>query len=174
MRSLAADGIALKAKKPDGSEMQGRYQHKESVKRFISMLRAKLSGRKEQEAGMDEWRRRKLQAQTEREEMRLATERGELHPAALIADLYGKRMIACRDHALAVPTKLAQALEDTTDVSQVFKILTEEMEHLLNTMAAPMADEIAREAHKYATEADPDDPEGDEEPEQEPGADPEA
>jgi hypothetical protein len=156
IRKLANQGILEKARHPDGSEVRGSFALKENVKRYIAYLKARRNQRHEVEASTEELKRRKLMADVEFREMRLAVERAELHPSKLVADLYGPRMIACRDAALSLPTKLAQMLAAESDVSKVFNILTVEVEEVLTKLAAPTVLEVIQESHRYVTETDQD------------------
>lgn len=146
---LAKEGILERAVDEDGKEKLGRWSLKSSVVRYVRFMKSKQSASAESKVTLDELNRRQLLAKVERSELILEAQRGTLHPSKLIYDLYSDRIRAARETALSLPNKIAQQLADETDVAKVYKVLTGEIEEMLNRLSEPKTEEVMRDTSKY-------------------------
>lgn len=151
---LAKEGILERAVDEDGKEKLGRWSLKSSIVRYVRFIKSKQSASAESKVTLDELNRRQLLAKVERSELILEAQRGTLHPSKLIYDLYSDRIRAARETALSMPNKISQMVADETDVAKVYKILTLEVEEMLNRLSEPKRDEVMKDTSKYIVEED--------------------
>lgn len=128
VRTLSRDGRLVKSGR-------GRYDLRESVRRYAGHLREHAASVGRPTIGGDEFKAAKTklaQLQGEREEIRVARERQELVPAAEVTRTWSNILRDLRARLLAVPSRCGAALPHLTahDVAQVDREVRRALEDL--------------------------------------------
>lgn len=89
----------------------------------------------EEDAGIVAARIAKLNVETERLQLRLARERGELVPIEKVAEIVEGQMTTLRTHLLALPIKLAPILTGQTDQKAIKDMITSYIREALEELA---------------------------------------
>jgi hypothetical protein len=89
----------------------------------------------EEDAGITEARRKKIEVETQRLELRLSRERGELVPIDKVAELVESQMTTLRTHLLALPVKLTPILTGHTDPLYIKKTIDSYIREALEELA---------------------------------------
>jgi phage terminase Nu1 subunit (DNA packaging protein) len=73
--------------------------------------------------GIDEARRRKTAAEAALAELELARQRGEVVSLAVVANVIGDQLSACKARLLSIPTKISPLVATATDVQECRDLL---------------------------------------------------
>lgn len=80
-------------------------------------------------------RRRLIEAQAGREELRLAKERGEVAVLSGIAQAWGRLIGNCRARLLGIPTKATPVVYAAGSMPEVYRVLTDMIHEALNELS---------------------------------------
>lgn len=114
------------------SECKEWFNEQEEAKQLIHSQKQQ---EQEEDAGIVAARIAKLNVETERLQLRLARERGELVPIEKVADLVEGQMTTLRTHLLALPIKLAPILTGQTDQKVIKETIASYIREALEELA---------------------------------------
>jgi phage terminase Nu1 subunit (DNA packaging protein) len=137
VQQLIEEGVLRRARDPDtGDELRGRFHSIECVQSYIRYLRQELGSPDVTETKFLDARSRRMTAQAQLAELRLAALKGAYHRAEDVEFLMTNRDTAIKAQFLAIPSRVARLLVGKTDFQEIYNLLMAELLAVLENLSA--------------------------------------
>ena len=133
IQQLTQDGI-IKTDIPAPGGRGRLYDSVASVKKLLQYYRKRAEQKNLPNDAMEAEKLRKLAANAELEEIKLAVAKAELHHTKDIEVVFGAMVTRLRVGLLALPQGVAPVLVEQSDINQIVEILTERIHRCLTEM----------------------------------------
>jgi phage terminase Nu1 subunit (DNA packaging protein) len=135
VQQLIDEGVLRRARDEDGNELRGRFHWIECVQSYIRYLRSRLESGDLTETKFLDARSRRMTAQAQMAELRLAALKGTYHRAEDVEFLMTQRDSAIKAQILALPSRVARLLVGKTDFQEIYNLLMAEVVALLENLS---------------------------------------
>jgi len=137
VRKLAGQGVLERARDETGNEIQGRWEMIKNNHAYIHHLRQLNRWDDTSEVRKASLTNRKLAADAEVAELRLAQIKGSLHRDDDVGFYVTSMIVRFKARVEAIPSRCGRLLVGVTDVRKIRRILTDELGTALKELSVP-------------------------------------
>ena len=132
---LTADGVLVRARDVDGSELRGRYELVANVRAYCKYLREAARLDDASESKYIQLRNQRMAAEGQMSELRLKLFKNELHRSEDVEFVMTNMLTAFKSRILAIPSRVSRLLVGLTDFQAIYEIVYTEIELALRELS---------------------------------------
>ena len=133
---LESDGVLVRARNEDGKELRGRYELAANILAYCNYLRSQAKLDDMSESKYIQLRNRKMAADSEQSELKLAIFKNTLHRSDDVEFWVTSMLTAFKSRVLAIPSRIARLLIGQTKFQVIYDIIMTEIELCLRELVA--------------------------------------
>ena len=146
---FATDGILVRARDEEGNELQGRWEMVRNTHLYIAYLKKQARWDDTSETKKALLHNRRLGAEAEMSELRLAQFKGKLHRREDVAFYVTGMLTRFKARCQAIAARVSHSLVGETNERKIRKKIGEEVELALRELAVPDENSFAKANEDY-------------------------